>query len=478
MDESPEVTVVKPKASVLVRTQINGEDVQGEEQAREALEREAYIIDFKTIIPEDEEPPELNPITGVAKVLKSYLVSKDPKIWLVPNFVSDFEADHLLELAEGKWVPSTVGAGVYKTNDESKDLSNKQSENRTSMSCMLKSAQDSTVEAIELRLAAIAGMQVDYLERLNMVRYAPGTFFNKHHDGRFRPLTVFLYLNDLPEGDGGETFFPELKLKFKPSKGGAVMWENTKDGVEDMRMVHYGLLPRTATKVAVNCFFNDKPVKQLEAAAAAAQGDAADDENFRKTAATIDPDSLRGATDETQTPLSRDQLRSFTVFTDPKISVVPNFLSSDETSALMAILTKEPVEDASVYGRIEQRCAALAGLPHENMEPMTVAKSEPGMCPDGMFYSGAQDGSYTKKFGNKTLQIFLNDVPEGGELRFPRLRLQVRPRAGTCVVWSITGPDGSEDLRAAHQGRPPKAGARYTTSCVFRNSAIKKESSS
>merc|ERR1719331_3755988 len=142
-------------------------------------------------------------------------------------------------------------------------------------------------------------------------------------------------------------------------------------------MVHYGLLPRTATKVAVNCFFNDKPVKQLEAAAAAAQGDAADDENFRKTAATIDPDSLRGATDETRTPLSPDQLRSFTVFTDPKISVVPNFLSSDETAALMAVLTKDPVEDASVYGRIEQRCAALAGLPHENMEPMTVAKSEP-----------------------------------------------------------------------------------------------------
>lgn len=458
------------KASVTVNTQINGEDVQGEAQAAAALAKEAMIIDPKKVIPEDEEPPELNPVTGVPKVLKSYLVCQDPNMYLIPNFVSDAEIEHLLELAEVFWIPSTVGAGVYKTNDESKDLSNKKSSNRTSFSAMLRSAQTPTIEALELRLAAVAGLQVEYLERLNMVRYTPGQFFNKHHDGRFRPKTVFIYLNDLPEGDAGETFFPELKLKFKPSKGCAIMWANSNaDGVEDMRMVHLGLQPRTTTKFGVNCFFNDKPVRQIEEAARAAAGNDEDDEELLKSLTTVDPESL---TPDATSPSAPGQIRAYSVHNDPSICIVPNFLSSEEASALMAVLTKDVVEDKTVYGRIEQRCALLAGLPAEQMEPMKVGRSDPDTTPDGVIHSGAQDGCYTERFGDTSIFMFLNDVPEGGELRFSRLRLQVRPRAGTAVKWSARRSDGSEDLRAAHQGRPPKTGSRYTSSVAFRHSAV------
>ena len=48
---------------------------------------------------------------------------------------------------------------------------------------------------------------------LMCARYAPGQFFKQHHDGRFRPITVFIYLNDVAPCGGGETFFPELNLK-------------------------------------------------------------------------------------------------------------------------------------------------------------------------------------------------------------------------------------------------------------------------
>jgi len=97
-------------------------------------------------------------------------VHKEPKITIIPNFISDAEVEHLLELSEEFWVPSVVGAGVYKTNDEMKDLSNQPSKNRTSFSCMLRSAQTPRVESVEHRLAHLAGMDVEYLERLNMVR--------------------------------------------------------------------------------------------------------------------------------------------------------------------------------------------------------------------------------------------------------------------------------------------------------------------
>merc|ERR1719210_976862 len=104
------------------------------------------------------------------------------------------------------------------------------------------------------------------------------------------------------------------------------------------------------------------------------------------------------------------------------------------------------------------------------MEPLRVAKCEPGMTPDGQVV--ARDG-YSQKFGRKAICVFLNDVPEGGEVLFPSLGLQVRPQEGCAVVWSVVTPDGQEDLRAAHQGRPPKAGIRYTAMAVFRSKSIR-----
>eukprot|EP00409_Alexandrium_fundyense_P006299 CAMPEP_0195045386 /NCGR_PEP_ID=MMETSP0347-20130606/15178_1 /TAXON_ID=2932 /ORGANISM="Alexandrium fundyense, Strain CCMP1719" /LENGTH=85 /DNA_ID=CAMNT_0040073187 /DNA_START=77 /DNA_END=331 /DNA_ORIENTATION=+ len=84
---------------------------------------------------------------------------------------------------------------------------------------MIDPLQTPTVSRVEHRLSRLAGIDIDYLEPLNMVRYTPGQLFKTHHDGRFRPKTVFIYLNDLPEGDGGETLFPELGLQIVPRRG-------------------------------------------------------------------------------------------------------------------------------------------------------------------------------------------------------------------------------------------------------------------
>merc|ERR1712232_1361059 len=95
---------------------------------------------------------------------------------------------------------------------------------RTSQSCILLYAQTSIVERLEHRLASLANLPVEQLERLVVVRYSPGETFAEHHDGKFRPKTVFVYLNDLPEGDQGDTYFPHLGFSFVPRAGCAVMW--------------------------------------------------------------------------------------------------------------------------------------------------------------------------------------------------------------------------------------------------------------
>lgn len=411
----------------------------------------------------DDDMSELS--AGVAKVLKSYVVHLAPTISVVPHFLTDAEVEHLLELSKDYWEPSVVGHGVYKTDDEAKDLTNKFSPNRTSYSCMLKSSHTRTVESIEHRLAHLAGIDVDYLERLNMVRYSPGQLFNRHHDGRFRPKTVFIYLNDLPDNDSGETLFPELGVKIVPRKGCAVMWSNVlSKGVEDPRTEHLGLPPRTGTKYGLNCFFNEKPLKQWQELNR--EWEESDETAPRATprCSTVDPAEL-GDPDGTS-----HVLRAFTVCSNPKVNVVPGFLSRAESQLLCSMVEQDaprPNGWQDALAEIEQRMALLASLPLDQMERMRVSKCETHMIPDGQVLAR---GNYYERFGRKAVHLFLNDVAEGGHLCFPRLGLQVRPREGAAVVWSGFADDSStQDAKGAHQGRPPKCGTRFSAVGVFRD---------
>lgn len=71
------------------------------------------------------------------------------------------------------------------------------------------------------------------------VSYAPGQTFGLHHDSAsrigdeelennhfYRVLTGLLYLNDVPEGYGGETIFPHLDKTFRPTAGTLVLFVN------------------------------------------------------------------------------------------------------------------------------------------------------------------------------------------------------------------------------------------------------------
>jgi len=319
------------------------------------------------------------------------------------------------------------------------------------------------VKALENKLSFIAGTDTDYLERLNLVRYSPGQFFNKHHDGRFRPITIFLYLNDLPEGDGGETFFPRLGLKFTPRKGCAIMWRNTESaGVEDFRLVHQGLPPKTCMKYGVNCFFNAKPVRQWE--------EPESDEEGAQQYRTVDGAELlkeieQGVADPAQ------RLRAFQVFDDPRMVVVPQLLTAAEAETFhnWAINGTAGMTTAVLSG-MEARLSAVAGLPESHLGDLNT------MTLAAQMLSRPQVMADSKRPGRQPVKaalIFLNEVPDRGELRFPQLGLQVLPRAGCAVVWDVAGSDGQPIERAAHLGRPPTSGVRYVATCVFHDAPVR-----
>lgn len=186
------------------------------------------------------------------------------EIRVVPNFVSDQEIAHLLALAS--WSKSTIKYMKYhpETGLPLHEREPQEGAGRTSSSCLLGPGQTAMVQELELRLAQLADSDVGCLEPLNLTRYHPGEFFKTHHDGGHRPVTVFLYLNDVPAGAGGETEFLRLGLRIRPQKGCAAIWRNTlPDGRRDDRLFHQGLPPVGVVKFGMNCFFRarDKPVR-------------------------------------------------------------------------------------------------------------------------------------------------------------------------------------------------------------------------
>eukprot|EP00928_Gymnodinium_smaydae_P005499 TRINITY_DN11875_c0_g1_i1.p1 TRINITY_DN11875_c0_g1~~TRINITY_DN11875_c0_g1_i1.p1 ORF type:complete len:160 (+),score=21.76 TRINITY_DN11875_c0_g1_i1:57-482(+) len=126
------------------------------------------VVDPLDLLPPDLVPPVV-PELAAPSSLKAFVVSRDPKITVIPNFFTKEECDHLLGLAEGYWVPSLVGQATYSSSEEyaKGDLENAISQTRTSWSCMLRYSQTSIVERLEHRLASIAGLPLDLNLALN-----------------------------------------------------------------------------------------------------------------------------------------------------------------------------------------------------------------------------------------------------------------------------------------------------------------------
>lgn len=105
--------------------------------------------------------------------------------------------------------------------------------------------EDLVIRAINRRVAAISGTDIDQGEALSVLRYRPGQQFRMHHDAiggvaNQRVKTVLIYLND--GFRGGETVFPAAELTIKPALGDAVVFANTlADGRPDLAANHAGL---------------------------------------------------------------------------------------------------------------------------------------------------------------------------------------------------------------------------------------------
>jgi prolyl 4-hydroxylase len=203
------------------------------------------------------------PFKGKNKKYKETILSENPKIILIENFIRPEHAKHLIEIANDTKRPSTI--------DSAGDPYKLASDVRSSESAHLGKSRDNIVIQIEKDACDYVGLNTQHLEPMQVVVYEKGQKFNPHYDF-FSPdtadlpfrgnrnKTILVYLNDVKEEDGGATVFPKLNLRIQPKAYSAIYFENMNENGINYDTLHAGeeLKTDTQNKYAINIWFREK----------------------------------------------------------------------------------------------------------------------------------------------------------------------------------------------------------------------------
>ena len=181
-------------------------------------------------------------------------------------------------------------------------------------------------------------------------------------------------------------------------------------------------------------------------------------------------------------PISLDYPNLRLLHSDPHVFVVPHFFTKEECAILLRLGREngELHRDATfegegayrtsssrvVYSRevppsLPGKIEALLQGPRTRLEHMKVLRYRPGE-----YYKPHNDGEagplshggFENSARLATLFVYLNDVPGGGETRFTKIGVDVKPEAGMAVVHFPTSADFANDERTTHQSLPVKEG--------------------
>ncbi|MBT8422506.1 MAG: 2OG-Fe(II) oxygenase [Gammaproteobacteria bacterium] len=147
----------------------------------------------------------------------------DTGIALVDNFSTAEESVAVIEAARGRLRRSGVYVdGKFQDHD-----------GRISYTASLYGSgyRHPSVLPLMQRAAMLSGLPYTHIEAVYVTRYPEGGLYNEHID--FGPeysvdrlYTVLLYLNSVPQEQGGATVFPSLGVAAQPVAGRALMWTN------------------------------------------------------------------------------------------------------------------------------------------------------------------------------------------------------------------------------------------------------------
>ncbi|OAL34854.1 hypothetical protein AYO20_05814 [Fonsecaea nubica] len=203
---------------------------------------------------------------------KTYLLSEDPLVVYIQDFLTPQEASHLVQLAEPRFKPSVLWTDEGKVHRDSAY--------RSSMTAKLP--RDKIIQQIEERARAFHFYQpVGDFQPLVVQNYGIAGQYRDHYDwygdanavGGNVASTFFVYIH--ANCTGGGTNFPRLKpppeeeewwcqfvdcdrpiddgVTFKPIQGNAVYWDNLSgDGKGNPQTLHAGMPVTSGNKMGLN----------------------------------------------------------------------------------------------------------------------------------------------------------------------------------------------------------------------------------
>lgn len=192
------------------------------------------------------------------------------ELYELEDFLSPSECKHLIRLIKNNLRPSEL------INNNAPDHNF-----RTNWSCDLDDLYDPIANDIDLRISRLLGFPPDQSEFMQGQYYDIGHQFKPHMDyfekedlkkyaehlGQ-RTYTFLLYLNTV--NTGGETYFPELDLKFNTKEGSALIWNNLlSNGDPNPFSIHQGLPIIDGQKFIITKWFRSNifPPKQSKSSA-------------------------------------------------------------------------------------------------------------------------------------------------------------------------------------------------------------------
>ncbi len=122
--------------------------------------------------------------------------------------------------------------------------------------------------------------------------------------------------------------------------------------------------------------------------------------------------------------------------------------------------------ETPLIGAIEARLAALTGWPVTHGEGLQVLRYEPGQQyrPHFDWFNPERAGSaaHLKRGGQRvgTTVIYLAPALQGGGTRFPKVGVEVSPRAGGAIFFANIDPSGRPDEMSLHAGTPVLQGTK------------------
>ena len=193
-----------------------------------------------------------------------------PWVVTLENFVTDVEADRLIQLGAEQGYERSMDVGELKFDGTHEDIVD---EGRTSVNawCDDLCYNDTMVQQVLARIEEVTNIPEANSEYLQLLKYEVGQLYNTHHDyiefdldrqSGVRILTVFLYLNDVE--DGGGTDFPGLGITVMPKKGRALIWPSVLDSdpnEKDDRTEHQALPVEKGIKYGANAWLHQRDHK-------------------------------------------------------------------------------------------------------------------------------------------------------------------------------------------------------------------------